>query len=88
MNRIVDTVCAVLVVILFIAVCVASAWITIKQPDRAQRSCVVVSIDATLIPAKPNTITILRNGKRETCYIYKDTTNSNTNSVGGTNLEH
>jgi hypothetical protein len=39
---------------------------------KEQRSCVVVSTNITLIPAKPNTVTILRNGTKETCYIYKD----------------
>jgi hypothetical protein len=40
--------------------------------EKEQRSCVVVSTNITLIPAKPNTVTILRNGTKETCYIYKD----------------
>lgn len=41
------------------------------------RSCVIVSTNVTLIPAKPNTVTILRNGTKETCYIYKETPNAN-----------
>lgn len=46
------------------------------KKQEAQRSCVVVSTNITLIPAKPNTITILRNGNKETCYIYKETPNA------------
>jgi flagellar basal body-associated protein FliL len=43
-----------------------------KEEKKEQRSCVVVSTNITLMPAKPNTVTILRNGTKETCYIYKD----------------
>jgi hypothetical protein len=43
-----------------------------KKKDE-QRSCVVLSTNITLIPARPNTVTILRNGTREVCYIYKET---------------
>lgn len=53
----------------------ASFWVIVVIANKNNidsRACVVVSPNVTLIPAKPNSVTILRNGRREVCYIYTD----------------
>lgn len=54
---------------------IALFWIELATANKTApdyQSCVVISPSVTLIPAKPNSITILRNGRREVCYIYSD----------------
>lgn len=70
MNKIDDLILLTLFILLVAGILVAAAISENKKEE--QRSCVVVSTNITLIPAKPNTITILRNGAKETCYIYKE----------------
>lgn len=49
-------------------------YFIIKEPEaKPQPTCVVISTNITLIPATSNSITVLRKGKREVCYIYKST---------------
>jgi hypothetical protein len=60
------------IALFLLAACVLLAFISSDKTAPDYQSCVVISPSVTLIPAKPNSITILRNGSREVCYIYSD----------------
>lgn len=64
-----------LMAVLFVAGFLFAAIVAVLQKENVPPygSCIVASTNVTLIPAVPNSITILRNGKRELCYVYKDT---------------